>query len=144
MRCFLVEPIWGEPGSSRFPHETRWNPERRQVLAWRRSDTGEQADYPSAFGPGAMWFAYYSNGSWDNESCPHLMVVTPNGGHWDIDSRCSNCTLPNDKQHRCWVRHGDPPNVTVDKAGSTCSAGAGSIITGSYHGFLRNGVFHNA
>lgn len=69
---------------------------------------------------------------------PHLIVTTP-GGAWNIDSRASNCGLPFDYEHRCWVRHGDPPLITVDKAGKTCSAGAGSIQCGSYHGFLRNG-----
>jgi hypothetical protein len=37
------------------------------------------------------------------------------------------------------VRHGEAPNITVDKNGVTCGAGAGSIQCGSYHGFLRNG-----
>ena len=69
----------------------------------------------------------------------HLLVVCPSGQSWDIDSRASNCTMPDDRTHRCWVRHGEPPNLTVDKAGKTCAAGAGSIIAGSYHGFLRNG-----
>ena len=67
-----------------------------------------------------------------------LSVQTP-GGKWIIDSRCSNCTKPDDNGHRCWVRHGEPPNVTVDKNGGTCAAGGGSIIAGKWHGFLRNG-----
>lgn len=77
---------------------------------------------------------YYTPGP-DGKS---LMVLTP-GGTWNIDSRASNCGLPVDNVHRCWVRHGIPPNITVDKAGNTCSAGAGSILIGDYHGFLRNG-----
>lgn len=68
----------------------------------------------------------------------HLEVVTP-GGLWNVDSRASNCTMPYDYEHRCWVRHGDVPVITVDKAGLTCSAGAGSIQCGTYHGFLQNG-----
>jgi hypothetical protein len=56
-----------------------------------------------------------------------------------IDSRASNCTLPNDREHKCWIRHGTPPDLTVDKNGKTCAAGAGSIQLGNYHGFLRNG-----
>lgn len=45
------------------------------------------------------------------------------------------------KPHFCWVRHGTPPHekVHVDKSGVTCGAGAGSIATGSWHGFLHNG-----
>lgn len=70
---------------------------------------------------------------------PHLCVQTP-GGSWNIDSRASNCTLPYDYNHRCWIRHGEPPQITVDKSGVTCSAGAGSIACGSYHGFLQNGA----
>jgi hypothetical protein len=70
----------------------------------------------------------------------HLVVVCPNGYTWDIDSRASNCTMPYDYNHRCWVRHGDPPKITVDKNGVTCAAGAGSILAGDYHGFLQNGI----
>ncbi len=80
---------------------------------------------------------------WDNCEDPrgHLMAVLPNGHEWDIDSRASNCTMPNDKLHRCWVRHGEPPDVHVDKNGVTCAAGAGSIAVPGYHGFLHNGEF---
>lgn len=77
---------------------------------------------------------------WDNCDGKHLFCVLPNGHHWDIDSRASNCTMKEDRKHRCWVRRGDPPNVDVGKGGFTCSAGAGSIAVPGYHGFLRNGV----
>lgn len=43
------------------------------------------------------------------------------------------------RPHKCWVRHGEPPDLHVDKAGVTCNAGAGSILSGDYHGFLHNG-----
>lgn len=78
---------------------------------------------------------------WDNCNDPrgHLIVVLPNGHEWDIDSRASNCTMKEERTHRCWVRHGEPPNVHVDKGGHTCAAGAGSIVSGDYHGFLHNG-----
>lgn len=91
--------------------------------------------------PGDMyWNTWYPNHVfWDNQKGPHLEVVLPNGCHWNIDSRASNCGSPEDKQHRCWVRHGVPPEITVDKAGHTCTAGAGSIDMGGWHGFLRNG-----
>jgi hypothetical protein len=59
-----------------------------------------------------------------------------------IDGICSNCTDREDALkggHKCWVRHGDAPLITVDKNGKTCGAGGGSILSGSYHGFLRNG-----
>lgn len=74
---------------------------------------------------------------------PHLCVQTP-GGRWVIDSRASNCGLPFDYEHRCWIRHGDPPAITVDKHGVTCAAGAGSIQCGNYHGFLVDGHLTDA
>lgn len=105
---------------------------------WRRIDTGEQKPF-SEFGVGAMWFenidGYYYRPGPDGKS---LSVRTP-GGDWRIDSRASNCTMPDENDHRCWVRHGIPPMITVDKIGNTCKAGAGSIQMGQYHGFLING-----
>jgi hypothetical protein len=70
-----------------------------------------------------------------------LIVRCPDGFNWSIDGRCSNCNLPQDTAHRCWVRHGRPEDGTlhVDKDGLTCSAGAGSIDTGRWHGFLHRG-----
>jgi hypothetical protein len=95
---------------------------------------------------GAMYWSWWrhQNGgcfAWDNCADPrgHLNVVCPGGSQWDIDSRASNCTMPDDRSHRCWVRHGEAPIVTVDKSGKTCAAGAGSIAAGTYHGFLQNG-----
>jgi hypothetical protein len=118
---------------------------------WKRIDTGEIKRRIGEFGIGAMWFAdWYQRGStppgevvrfgwdWENQYEPPLMVATP-GGDWNIDSRANNCTLKDDRLHRCWIRHGVPPNITVDKVGRSCAAGAGSILAGSYHGFLRNG-----
>ena len=71
-----------------------------------------------------------------------IIVVLPNGDHWNVDSRASNCTLPHDNVHRCWCRHGDPRatrGLHVDKVGVTCAAGAGSIMSGGWHGFLHQG-----
>jgi hypothetical protein len=107
-----------------------------------RRDTGETHRFAHQFAPGAMWLATWldhPNWPWSNPAGPHLCVMTP-GGEWDIDSRANNCTLPLDTVHRCWVRSGTPPCVTVDKVGFTCSAGQGSIRAGNFHGFLRNGV----
>ena len=117
---------------------------------WRRVDTGETQRRISDFPIGAMWRAdWYTGGKivdgkqlygwdWDNQFEGPLVVKTP-GGEWVIDSRASNCTRPDDRTHRCWRRHGEPPSLHVDKAGDTCSAGAGSIICGNYHGFLHHG-----
>lgn len=63
--------------------------------------------------------------------------------HWYIENRASNCNKKLDSKHRCWVRHGTVGDkVTVDKAGLTCGAGAGSFYMGrkdQWHGFLHSG-----
>lgn len=110
-------------------------------------DSGQ--DHPE---PGDMWWVPWlvhddglgglKSHHWDNEtdSRGHLHIMLPDGHEWDIDSRASNCTMKDDRLHRCWVRHGEPPNVHVDKNGHTCNAGAGSILSHSgWHGFLHNG-----
>lgn len=90
---------------------------------------------------GAMW-----NATWLNK-CEGLTgpdglslhVRLPDGHEWNIDGRASNCDMKDDHVHKCWVRHGVPPVLTVDKNGVTCHAGAGSIATDKYHGFLTDG-----
>ena len=143
VKCFMIEPVYGGP----IPEKDRsgkysqgWPP-FNHILRWRRPGTGEEHESCSGFEPGAMWYAswYWKNSTWDNETEPHLIVRCPTRRDWGIDSRCSNCGSPEDKLHRCWVRHGDPPNITVDKNGLTCSAGAGSIALPDWHGFLRGG-----
>lgn len=82
---------------------------------------------------------------WTNCDGRHLHCILPDGDlhhGWNIDGRASNCTLPDDTTHRCWRRHGDPEKgerVHVDKNGETCNAGAGSIQSRDFHGFLHNG-----
>lgn len=109
-------------------------------------DTGKEYSLRAPV-PGMMWLADWPG---ENERGPDghtLFVICPDGGQWCIDGTASNCTKKDDvgpygKAHRCWVRHGAPPLVTVDKAGLTCAAGAGSIMSSrGYHGFLRNGEF---
>lgn len=131
-----------------FTAEDHW--QDWQELLYRRTDTGEHVslrDHVSAGGPasappGAMWDAWWMPDSWRGPDGIALMVRCPNGSDWHVDGRASNCTLPDDDAHKCWVRHGDPRTepVTVDKDGVTCAAGAGSIVAGDYHGFLQNGV----
>lgn len=93
--------------------------------------------------PGMMWDAFWCHDSPTNcgPDGKSIHVICPDGSQWCIDSRASNCTMPDDNVHKCWIRHGEPPNLTVDKAGHTCSAGAGSIAVPGYHGFLQNGEF---
>lgn len=126
-------------------------PDYRPVVRWA---AGERSvfDTPSGdVGPGDMFYAdwnlptetrkhYCAIPAWSNCDGRHLIVVLPNGHHWDIDSRASNCTMREDTTHRCWIRTGEPPNVTAGKSGHTCTAGAGSILSGDYHGFLTDGV----
>jgi hypothetical protein len=140
IKCFLIEPIL-DKNVILFHSEDDWPPFYAHI-GWRNPLTGEEKRFTHDFGVGAMWWAtwYPKNIVWGNETEPHLMVATP-GGDWDIDSRASNCTQPDDTLHRCWVRHGVPPLLDVDKHGVTCNAGAGSIQCGSFHGFLRAGEF---
>jgi hypothetical protein len=75
-----------------------------------------------------------------------VVAVCPDGTHWRIDSRCSNCGRPEDDVHRCWIRDGDPRTgrLTVSKGSDesrTCKAGGGSIQTANYHGMLKDGEF---
>ena len=116
----------------------------RQVFTHRQYNTDSWRPEPGDL----YWLDWYpcvKNGQcvygWTNCDGRHLVAVCPNGREWDIDSRASNCTMPDDTLHRCWVRTGAPPLITVGKSGLTCSAGGGSIQAGSYHGFLRNGNF---
>lgn len=104
---------------------------------YRRLDTGEEMTW-SAAPTGAMYYSEHTTPGPDGKS---LVVKLQDNHDWYVDSRASNCDLPDDKEHRCWVRHGNPrqANVTVDKNGLTCKAGAGSILIPNWHGYLRNG-----
>lgn len=137
-----ADPRWPttcEACGAPIPAEAEW-----QVFAsslYRRADTGELLTLREA-PPGAMWDAtwFHDQPNWCGPDGRCIVVVTPDGHQWMIDSRASNCDKPHDTKHKCWVRHGEPPVLTVDKAGHTCGAGAGSIQTPKWHGFLRNGV----
>lgn len=147
------DPAW--PRSCRcgyvFAEDDPW--QDWQELIYRRTDTGEHVTLrdrqPSDVGgpapapPGATWDAWWMPDAWRGPDGIALMARCPNGHHWTVDGRASNCTLPDDRVHKCWVRHGDPRDcrVSVDKNGVTCAAGGGSIQAGDYHGFLTNGVF---
>lgn len=117
-----------------------------QYLVYRRVDTGaEVGSLRDGMPIGAMWDAYWYPSWYRGPDGLCLVVMTP-GGEWTVDFEASNCTDPAAKHggvrtHYCWVRHGDPTkgNVHVDKRGVTCKAGAGSILQGTYHGFLHDG-----
>ena len=116
------------------------------TFLFRRRDCGELLRLDQA-PPGAMryvdWMLTENSNEWRGPDGHSLMVRCPDGTDWCIDSRANNCDMKDDHTHKCWIRHGDPPRVTVDKNGVTCGAGSGSILTHSskYHGFLRNGEF---
>lgn len=117
----------------------------RSARAGRRwrwvNNPGVVHDNPRDFGPGAMWDAHWMPFHQGPDGrC--LVVICPGGDEWMIDGRANNCTRP-DEKHQCWVREGEPPNITITKGkpGESCAAGAGSIQTSNYHGFLRNGQF---
>lgn len=96
---------------------------------------------------GAMWFAPWMADYARGPDGRTLVVRLPGGRDWVVDSRASNCTRKDDAAHRCWVRVGEPPNVTVGKGtdpAATCSAGGGSIQVPGWHGFLRAGVLLEA
>jgi hypothetical protein len=132
---------------------------------WRRAD-GEPGEWRLRdVPPGAMWDATWMHEDGPNNWCGPdgraLVVKLPNGHDWLIDGQANNCDSPcancgkpysahvaggieckswhDARPHKCWVRHGEPPLLTVDKNGDTCGAGAGSIQAGDWHGFLRNG-----
>jgi hypothetical protein len=127
LRCRMLE---------RAPEEERYLPLASPgLLVWVRHEPG------------------HCPARWTNCDARHLWCCTPDGHWWDVDGRARNCTLAADTTHRCWVRSGTPPAVHVDKAGRTCSAGAGSIQTYRYqtmpdgshrlvpnwHGYLDHG-----
>lgn len=92
---------------------------------------------------GAVWYAPWVPWRHQVGTAP-LVIKLPDLSYWMPDSRASNCTMresdPDYTRHYCWVLHGTPPRLTADKNGPTCAAGAGSIATGQWHGFLRDGV----
>jgi hypothetical protein len=141
----------------------------RQVFTeslYRRSDSGEVCTLREA-PEGAIWDAWWCCTPDRMGADGRCLVAKVPGGHeWMIDGRASNCDSPcrhcvrpyhqhspkpddcpgyeDARPHKCWVREGTPPLLTVGKNGITCGAGAGSILTPNWHGFLRNGIFCTA
>ncbi|HUF02801.1 MAG TPA: hypothetical protein VMM38_01355 [Aridibacter sp.] len=142
IKCFFLEPT-GETWERTIRRTDGTEIGKAEEKVYRRTDTGEEyrllADAPA----GAMWFAPWYAEIWTPQ-LEHVLVVRTPGGDWIIDSEASNCTnkaerVPYQKDHHCWIIHGEPPEVTVNKDGITCGAGGGSIMAGGWHGFLTNG-----
>lgn len=138
---------------------------------YKRSDTGEEITIgdatPGAIWDADWMKGMYDteDGKILVAMCPGRQHWTIDGRASNCDSPCKNCGKPyhlhiktahkktdepneanctnyvDSNPHKCWIRHGEPPMLTVDKKGNTCGAGAGSIQTANWHGFLRNGVF---
>lgn len=92
--------------------------------------------------PGSMYDAWWMPLAWRGPDGIALAVILPDGLPWYVDGMANNCDQ-RDREHQCWVRHGDPRTepVHVDKGapGESCAAGAGSIATPDYHGFAHHG-----
>ena len=135
----------------------------RRTLYYR-ADTGALLTLNEA-PAGAMWFADWMGERWRGPDGHCLAVRVPRNHDWLVDGYASNCDSPcancgrprhscpnisaqgerdcpgyiDARPHKCWVRHGVPPEITADKNGITCGAGAGSIQTAEWHGYLRGG-----
>jgi hypothetical protein len=136
IKCFFVEDTGKY--KERFTNGVKTS----EVPIYRRTDTGEEIGYLSELPAGAMWFADWYDKSYCKPQLEHVLVVKTPGGDWVVDAQSSNCTMSDDfkqEKHHCWIIEGELPNITVSKNGKTCAAGGGSILIGSYHGFLRNG-----
>jgi hypothetical protein len=107
---------------------------------WLDHTTGQPIAW-SNLPVGACWYQSCEIGGcpWTNCDGRHAIVRLPGRQAQDLMWRASNCGSPQDREHRCWVVHGELPNITVDKDGLTCTAGAGSIVTPEWHGFIRAG-----
>jgi hypothetical protein len=95
--------------------------------------------------PGDLYFWEHDEGNCPAEWMPcngaHLIAVLPDGSERDLDGRDPRCAAPENSLHRCWIRKGDPPYLTVSKQGRTCGEGAGGITGSDWFGYLRNGYF---
>lgn len=126
----------------------------RQVFTrqlYRRTDDPRSALLPESLLPvGAMWnntwMSSFASGQWTGPDGRSVHVKLPDGHVWCVDGRANNCTMKDDSSHKCWVRHGDVTKgeIHVDKNGHTCKAGAGSIDTGKWHGFLHGSILKPA
>jgi hypothetical protein len=113
-----------------------WQP--AQIALWRRADTGALVTLlfrgPQAAPPGAMWNADWMTRFEDyrNPDGRCLTVRLPDGVDWAIDGPARSKGEP-PKPH-AWTRTGEPPRITASP----------SILTPGYHGWLKDGVLHDA
>lgn len=128
-----------------FTEDDRWQVwTDRQYVNPATGEVYGKRDLPPGATYSAPWYRKFYSQQTPPDDGITLCVKLPNGSDWCVDSEASNCNRKGEA-HSCWVREGDPRQckVTVGKGGNvgnTCSAGAGSIQSGDYHGFLRDGV----
>lgn len=109
-------------------------------LIYRRADTGEEVGV-GRYGkmPAGACYDMESRGYRKGPDGRALVVWLPDGMSWAIDSRANNCKREENYSGFCWVRTGKPEDGTLDVRSCGCGAGAGSIRTSKYHGFLHRG-----
>lgn len=133
---------------NKLSYDTSWwektadmGPFRRGIASpiYRNMATGELKEIRDL--PVGALYAFKGNDFAGGPDGLSIVCQLPEGHNWHIDSRASNCTMPTDNTHRCWIRHGTVGDkLTVDKHGATCNAGGGSInVDGIWHGFLKAG-----
>lgn len=144
IKCFFIEETEKKIPRDIFDPETGAHLGSTEDTVYARTDTGEEfllKDRPV----GAIWFAPWLDNCYCAPQLRHTIVIRTPGGDWIPDSQSSNCTMPEDPKcqlHHCWIIEGSLERIeslTVSKNGRTCGAGAGSILIGKYHGFLRGG-----
>lgn len=109
---------------------------------YRHAETGEEYQTWRDIPPGGIQMAPWLDRFYTAQLGHCFNVKCPDGTWWCPDGMASNCSMPDDfKQvkHHCWVIEGQLPNISVTKNGPTCAAGAGSIQTPGWHGFLIDG-----
>lgn len=129
---FTDHPAWPKSCSTcgyEFVDDDVWQVNQNAVFV--RPDTGEtwtQENLPIGAMYDAAWWHPFGVG----DDGIALMVILPPGGKthwWHVDGPATNGPKRN-----AWTRTGDPraipPTVDVNP----------SILTGEYHGYLRNGV----
>jgi hypothetical protein len=121
--------------------------------------TGKKMPFSKAIQtPGCMWDDFSPHAPKDcGPDGLKLCVVCPGGEVWNLDgrskdcvSRCVHCKKPykkcnckkphfedSDPEHRCWVRNGAPPHITVEWNNLCCYE---NIATPRWKGNLINGV----
>ena len=146
------DPRWPtkcEHCDHQFTEDDHWQILERRI--YRRHDDNSVLMLLENAPPGAIWNAEWladrergdESRMWIGPDDRALMCKCPDGHDWHIDGQASNCTMPDDHVHKCWVRTGRPEDGTLHvskgKPGESCAAGAGSIQTGKWHGFLHHG-----